>query len=122
MKNWNNLIKERNSRTDRPIKPQYIADILSDELEDNAIISVDSGTYHHVGCSPYQSTKRDEIFCFWNTSFNGMWFAVCNCSQIAFPDRQSVAFVGDGGFIMLMGEFATAVPIQSPNQGIYYKE
>lgn len=44
MKNWNKLIKERSSRTDRPIKPQYIADILSDELEDNAIISVDSGT------------------------------------------------------------------------------
>ena len=44
MKNWNKLIKERSSRTDRQIKPQYIADILSDELEDNAIISVDSGT------------------------------------------------------------------------------
>ena len=43
-----------------------------------------------------------------------MWFAVRNCSQIAFPDRQSVAFVGDGGFAMLMGEFATAVQYDLP--------
>ena len=79
MKNWNKLIKERSSRTDRPIKPQYVADILSEELEDNAIISVDSGDYHYLGCSSYQPTKRDEIFSFWNTSFNGVWLAVCNC-------------------------------------------
>jgi len=30
-------------------------------------------------------------------------------AQIAFPTRQSIAFVGDGGFTMLMGEFAIAV-------------
>ena len=114
MKNWNKLIKERSSRTDRPIKPQYVADILSEELEDNAIISVDSGTITTWARSSYQPTKRDEIFSFWNTSFNGVWFAVCNCAQIAFPDRQSIAFVGDGGFTMLMGEFATAVQYDLP--------
>jgi pyruvate dehydrogenase (quinone) len=27
-------------------------------------------------------------------------------AQLAFPNRQCVAFVGDGGFTMLMGEFA----------------
>jgi pyruvate dehydrogenase (quinone)/pyruvate oxidase len=29
-------------------------------------------------------------------------------AQIAYPERQCVAFVGDGGFSMLMAEFATA--------------
>jgi pyruvate dehydrogenase (quinone)/pyruvate oxidase len=29
-------------------------------------------------------------------------------AQVAYPDRPVIAFVGDGGFTMLMGEFATA--------------
>jgi pyruvate dehydrogenase (quinone)/pyruvate oxidase len=35
-------------------------------------------------------------------------------AQIAYPDRQCVAFVGDGGFSMLMAELATAVKYQLP--------
>jgi thiamine pyrophosphate-dependent acetolactate synthase large subunit-like protein len=30
-------------------------------------------------------------------------------AQIAFPNRQCVAFVGDGGFSILMADFVTAV-------------
>ena len=44
MKNWNKLMEEQSSRTDKPIKPQVIAKAISDEMEDNAIISVDCGT------------------------------------------------------------------------------
>ena len=36
----------------------------------------------------------------------GLPYAIA--AQVAYPDRQSIAFVGDGGFTMLMGEFATA--------------
>ena len=36
----------------------------------------------------------------------GLPYAIA--AQIAYPDRQCVAFVGDGGFSMLMAEFATA--------------
>jgi len=35
-------------------------------------------------------------------------------AQFAYPNRQCVAFVGDGGFTMLMGEFATAVKYRLP--------
>jgi pyruvate dehydrogenase (quinone) len=38
---------------------------------------------------------------------NGLPYAMA--AQIAYPDRQVVAFVGDGGFTMLMGEFANCV-------------
>ncbi|MBE9166336.1 hypothetical protein IQ238_01895 [Pleurocapsales cyanobacterium LEGE 06147] len=30
-------------------------------------------------------------------------------TQIAYPNRQSIAFVGDGGFSMLMAEFVTCI-------------
>ena len=35
-------------------------------------------------------------------------------AQIAYPERQCVAFVGDGGFSMLMAEFATCVKYKLP--------
>jgi thiamine pyrophosphate-dependent acetolactate synthase large subunit-like protein len=47
---------------------------------------------------------------------------VAIAAQIAFPERQSVAFVGDGGFTMLMGEFATAVQYNLPIKVIVIKK
>jgi pyruvate dehydrogenase (quinone)/pyruvate oxidase len=35
-------------------------------------------------------------------------------AQVAYPDRLCVAFVGDGGFSMLMAEFVTAVKYKLP--------
>jgi pyruvate dehydrogenase (quinone)/pyruvate oxidase len=42
-------------------------------------------------------------------------------AQIAYPERQCVAFVGDGGFSMLMAEFATAVKYQLPIKVVVLK-
>jgi len=42
----------------------------------------------------------------------GMPFAIA--AQLAFPSRQSVAIVGDGGFAQLMAELTTAVKYQLP--------
>src|SRR5262249_32357079 len=35
-------------------------------------------------------------------------------AQVAYPHRQVIAFVGDGGFSMLMAEFATCVKYRLP--------
>jgi pyruvate dehydrogenase (quinone)/pyruvate oxidase len=35
-------------------------------------------------------------------------------AQLAYPGRQCVAFIGDGGFTMLMGELVTAVKYKLP--------
>jgi pyruvate dehydrogenase (quinone)/pyruvate oxidase len=39
----------------------------------------------------------------------------------SFPERQCVAFVGDGGFSMLMAEFATCVKYQLPVKVVIIK-
>ena len=46
------------------------------------------------------------------TMANGFPYAIA--AQIAYPNRQTVAFVGDGGFSMLMAEFATCVKYRLP--------
>jgi pyruvate dehydrogenase (quinone)/pyruvate oxidase len=42
-------------------------------------------------------------------------------AQAAYPGRQVVAFVGDGGFTMLMGDFATAVKHDLPIKVVIIK-
>jgi pyruvate dehydrogenase (quinone) len=42
----------------------------------------------------------------------GLPYAIA--AQVAYPGRQCVAFVGDGGLTMLMGELATAVKYELP--------
>jgi len=42
-------------------------------------------------------------------------------AQVAYPERQCVAFVGDGGFSMLMAEFVTCVRYQLPFKIIIIK-
>jgi pyruvate dehydrogenase (quinone)/pyruvate oxidase len=49
----------------------------------------------------------------------GLPYAIA--AQIAFPDRQVVAFVGDGGFSMLMADFVTAVKYGLPIKVVIIK-
>jgi pyruvate dehydrogenase (quinone) len=121
VKNWNRLLEEKSTRTDKPIKPQVIAKAVSDELDDNAIISVDCGT-NTSWAARYINIRKGMKFSVSGTlssMANGLPYAIA--AQIAFPQRQSIAFVGDGGLTMLMGEFATAVQYNLPIKVIVIK-
>ena len=121
MKKWNKLIMEQSTRTDKPIKPQVIAKAVSDELADDAIISVDCGTNTSWAARHIDMRKgmKFSVSGTLSSMANGLPYAIA--AQIAFPERQSVAFVGDGGLTMLMGEFATAVQYNLPIKVIVIK-
>ncbi len=114
MKKWNDLLNEQSSRDDEPIKPQVIAAAVSDVLDDNAIISVDSGI-NTCWAARFLKIKNGMKFS-GSGSLATMGCAVpyAIAAKIAYPERQSIAFVGDGGFTMLMSEFATAVQYHLP--------
>jgi pyruvate dehydrogenase (quinone)/pyruvate oxidase len=114
MKEWRELMVERASRMDKPMKPQVVAWEIGKRLSANAIVSSDSGTIttwfaRHI---PAQRGQMHSLSGTLATMANGLPYSIA--AQVAFPDRQSIAFVGDGGFTMLMGEFATAVKYQLP--------
>jgi pyruvate dehydrogenase (quinone) len=121
MKKWNRLMKEQSTRNDKPIKPQVIAQAVSDELEDNAIISVDCGTNTSWAARFIDIRKgmKFSVSGMLSSMANGLPYAIA--AQIAFPERQSIAFVGDGGLTMLMGDFATAVQYSLPIKVIVIK-
>ena len=121
MKAWRELLHTRASRDDMPMKPQVVAAALNDLLADDAIISTDSGTIT-TWVARYIQMKRGQMFSCSGTLATmapGLPYAIG--AQIAYPGRQSVAFVGDGGFTMLMGEFATAVKYRLPIKVVIIK-
>jgi pyruvate dehydrogenase (quinone) len=114
MKEWNALLHERATRTDKPMKPQVVAHELGKRLRDDAIVCCDSGTVA-TWFARHIPARRGQMFSLSGTltsMANGLPYAIA--AQVAYPDRQVIAFVGDGAFSMLMGEFATAVQHKLP--------
>jgi pyruvate dehydrogenase (quinone) len=120
-KEWWKLMEERGTRQDRPMKPQVVAWELGKRLSDTAIVSSDSGTIA-TWFARQVPAKRGQMYSLSGTlasMANGLPYAIA--AQIAYPERQCIAFVGDGGFSMLMAEFATAVKYQLPIKVIIIK-
>ncbi len=121
MQSWNALMEERATRRDRPMKPQVVAHELGRRLREDAIVACDSGTVatwwaRHI---PARRGQMHSLSGTLATMANGLPYAIA--AQLAYPQRQVVAFVGDGGFAMLMGEFATCVKYGLPVKVVVVK-
>src|SRR5436309_3038703 len=121
MKEWRELMHTRSTRDETPMKPQVVAATLDGLLADDAIISTDSGTIT-TWVARYINIRRGQMFsCSGNLASMAPGLPYAIAAQIAYPGRQSVAFVGDGGFSMLMAEFATAVKYRLPIKVVIIK-
>jgi pyruvate dehydrogenase (quinone) len=121
MKKWWSLMEEVGSRKDKPMKPQVVAWELGRRIADDAIVSSDSGTIA-TWFARQMPVRRGQMYSLSGTlasMANGLPYAIA--AQVAYPERQCIAFVGDGGFSMLMAEFVTAVKYQLPVKVIIVK-
>jgi len=112
MTKWRELMAERGSRTDSPMKPQVVTYELDKLLSENTIITTDSGTIT-TWVARYLNMRGDMKFsCSGNLATMACGLPYAIAAAVAYPDRPVVAVVGDGGFTMLMGELATCVKYQ----------
>ncbi len=121
MKEWRELLEERGTSGDMPMKPQVVTYELDRLLRDDAVISSDSGTIA-TWAARYINIREGQMFSLSGTlatMANGFPYSIG--AQIAHPDRQVVAIVGDGAFTMLMGELATCVKYKLPVKVIVFK-
>jgi pyruvate dehydrogenase (quinone) len=91
-----------------PIAPQYLMSCVDAAASEDAILTCDSGTIATWAARHWTIRGGREFYLSGNlaTMAPGLPYAVA--MQHAFPGRQVIAFVGDGGFAMLMAEFLTA--------------
>jgi thiamine pyrophosphate-dependent acetolactate synthase large subunit-like protein len=121
VREWNELMQNREARDDSPMKPQVVAAAVNDFLRDDAIVTTDSGTITTWAARHIRMRRGMKFSCSGNlaTMAPGLPYAIA--AQVAYPDRQVVAFVGDGGFSMLMADFVTAVKYGLPIKVVVIK-
>ncbi len=114
MKDWARLMEERGTRQDKPMKPQVLAWELGKRLSNNAIVACDSGTAATWWARqiPVRRGQMHSVSGNLATMACALPYAVA--AQVAYPDRQCVAFAGDGAFSMLMAEMSTCVKYKLP--------
>jgi pyruvate dehydrogenase (quinone) len=94
----------------KPIRPEYVAAVLSELADSDAIFTVDTGT-PVIWAARHIEYGRDRRM-FGSFTWASMATASPNAfgAALAFPGRQCIALCGDGGFTMLgLGDLLTQV-------------
>ena len=89
MKDWWELMEERGTRNDKPMKPQVVAWELGKRLSQTAIVSSDSGTIA-TWFARQIPAKRGQMYSLSGTLAsmgNGLPYTIA--AQIAYPDRSA---------------------------------
>jgi pyruvate dehydrogenase (quinone)/pyruvate decarboxylase len=104
MTNWNQLLMAVEKTSRSPLRPQMVIKAVSDLIADDAVISLDCGANTHFAARHLnlRAGQRLTGTGMLASMAPGLPYAIA--AQFAYPIRQSVAIVGDGGFAMLMAE------------------
>jgi pyruvate dehydrogenase (quinone)/pyruvate oxidase len=120
IRDWWALMEERGTRDDVPMKPQVPLWHLHELLTDDAIVCGDSGTV--TTWVARWKLRGQQQFSFSGTMCS-MMAAVPYAigAQSAYPDRQVIAYTGDGSMTMMLGELATIAQHNLPIKVIVNK-
>jgi thiamine pyrophosphate-dependent acetolactate synthase large subunit-like protein len=91
-----------------PIQPQYLMRVVDRFAADDAILCSDSGTIATWAARHFDIRGDRQFYLSGNLASMAPGLPYTIAAQWAHPNRQCIAFVGDGGFAMLMAEFDTA--------------
>lgn len=121
MTKWRELMRERATRDDAPMKPQVVAYNVNRFLNDDAIVVSDTGTVTTWAARYIEMRGTMEFSASGTlaTMANGLPYAIG--AAVANPGRQVVCLAGDGGFSMLMAEMATLVKYDLPVKVVIFK-
>jgi pyruvate dehydrogenase (quinone)/pyruvate oxidase len=108
MREWRARMRALETPERDPIAPQYLASLINELATEDAVLTCDSGTAATWAARHFDIRGNREFYLSGNlaTMAPGLPYAIA--IQHAFPGRQVIAYVGDGGFAMLMAEFHTA--------------
>ena len=106
---WKRYAPLAYKKDDQVIMPQYLIEELYRLTKGDAIIATDVGQHQMWLAQYYPFNGPRQSLTSGGLGTMGFGFPAALGAQIAFPHRQVIAFVGDGGFQMTAQELATAV-------------
>ncbi len=106
---WKEFAPLTYENSDEVIKPQFLCEELYRLTGGDAIIATDVGQHQMWLAQYYGFNGPRQSITSGGLGAMGFGFPAAVGAQLAFPDRQVIAFVGDGGFQMTAQELSTAV-------------
>lgn len=119
---WNALLDEKAdpARSANKIHPQAIARAVSDRAAADAVFVTDTGLATLWAANWTRPTGRQRFTGTFNNQSVGTGMGLANGAQALDRSRQVILHIGDGGFLMLLGEFMTAVGHGLPVKVVVY--
>jgi len=107
------LLEEDSQNKQKPIHPGFVIRALNRQLAKDALICSDVGDHTYWFYKRFVCDGHRTLLC---ANMAGMAFGIpaAIASQFEQPERQVVAYTGDGGFGMAGMEFTTAVQNKLP--------
>ena len=109
LEEWQRFAPLEYERSASVIKPQHLCQELARVTRGEAIVTTDVGQHQMWLAQYYPFRAPRQSITSGGLGTMGFGFPAAIGAQIAFPEKQVVAFVGDGGFQMTAQELSTAV-------------
>ena len=113
-KEWISLLEKEADPKNKPIRPQYIIKILNEKISDDAIVSLDVGENGWWFGRNFWMKKTQKMIMSGYIASMGSGLPGALAAQLIYPDKDVICITGDGGFVMVMGDFLTAVKYKLP--------
>jgi pyruvate oxidase len=114
MQKWLQEQNEIESSDEMPIHPQTLAKTISKLANEDAVICCDTGAVTVWGARNFRIKGTQRFTLSGHLASMAFGLPAAIGAQIIFPKNQVIALCGDGGFAMLMCDFATAVKYKLP--------
>ncbi len=121
MKDWWEYMEHLGTVDSMPLKPQVVAWELGKRLRQDAIVSCDSGTGATWFARQIPARRGQMYSLSGNLATMAVGLPYALAAQYAYPNRQVIAFVGDGAMTMLGFEMLTAVKYKLPVKVVVLK-
>jgi len=97
MSEWNQALRRIETSTKLPLQPQVVAREVSELLAPDALVALDCGSNTFFAARHIYMVPTQKLAVAGNLSTMACGLPFVIAAQLAYPDRQCVAFVGDGG-------------------------
>ncbi|MGE6415196.1 pyruvate oxidase [Planococcus kocurii] len=110
---WHDTLQQDMNTETHQLQPQQVIAEVQRILQEDAIVSLDVGSITLWAARYLQLNNQQLVVSAWlGTMGCGLPGAIAG--KLAYPDKQVVALLGDGGFSMGMQDFVTAVKYDLP--------
>jgi acetolactate synthase-1/2/3 large subunit len=94
--------------------PHHVLQVLRQILPSNGLLAVDVGAHTHLIGQLWETRGPGSVLVSNGWSSMGFGIPAAISAKLLQPERPVVACVGDGGFLMMVGEISTAVRLKLP--------